>query len=253
MVLPADKPERPGGRLLGVEKVPTFNRNSVTADVVRSVLQLIADLELEPGTRLPSERQLSEALGVGRSSVREAVKTLTLLGLIDVRHGDGMYLRSNDLDVLSALVEWGLMLHQRRVIDLAEARRHLEVAAAGLAATRRGDGELADMRAAVDRMVVAAAQGDKQAMVVADIAFHRGVAAASKNVVIADILSSAESLLGVWITRVLDKFGLDDQTHLEHDEILAAIERGDRAEAEDTMRRHMERGFQRLEATLSDS
>ena len=92
---------------------------------------------LLPGDRLPSERELSRTFGVGRSAVRDALKPLTLLGIIDVRQGDGTYLRATESELLPKAVEWGLLLGQPGALDLVEARRHIEVALATLAAQRR--------------------------------------------------------------------------------------------------------------------
>ena len=80
---------------------------------------------------MPSERKLAEALGVGRSIVRQALKSLTVLGLLDVRQGDGTYLRRTDSPFLPVAIEWGLLLGVKRATDLVEARHYLEVVIAG--------------------------------------------------------------------------------------------------------------------------
>ncbi|MEV0354153.1 GntR family transcriptional regulator [Nonomuraea sp. NPDC050680] len=92
-------------------------------DIARQLLSQLLSGHLAPGTRLPSERQLSETLGVGRSTVREALKALDVLGIIEVRQGDGTYLRQSTSSLLPSAIEWGLMLGQPQVLDLIEASK----------------------------------------------------------------------------------------------------------------------------------
>ena len=80
------------------------------AQVARLLLDYLLAGNVRPGTRLPSERRLAEELGVGRSVVREALKSLGLLGLVEVRQGDGTYLRRIESDLLPRVIEWGLLL-----------------------------------------------------------------------------------------------------------------------------------------------
>ena len=121
-------------------------REPLTSEITRRLLDYLLSGTIEPGDRMPSERKLAEALGVGRSIVRQAIKSLTVLGLIDVRQGDGTYLRRTDSPFLPVAIEWGLLLGVKRVTDLVEARHYLEVVIAGLAAERRGEAELSEMR-----------------------------------------------------------------------------------------------------------
>ena len=115
----------------------------------RLLLDYLLAGNVSPGTRLPSERQLAEELGVGRSVVREALKSLGLLGLVEVRQGDGTYLRRVESELLPRVIEWGLLLGERRTADLIEARQHLEVVTAQLAAARRDDDDVAALAAAL--------------------------------------------------------------------------------------------------------
>src|SRR5262249_32776093 len=149
---------------------------------------------------LPSERSLAEQLGVGRSVVREALKSLGLLGLIEVRQGDGTYVRQLESELLPKAIEWGLLLSESLTLDLVEARQHLEVITAQLAAARRDESDLAALKAALDGM-----RGEEniEAFVGYDIAFHLGVAEAARNSVLLGMLRNVQSLLRVWITRVI--------------------------------------------------
>ncbi len=225
-------------------------REAVSAEVARRLIDyLFFSGEITPGQRLPSERRLAEAFGVGRSVVREALKSLTLMGLIDVRQGDGTYLKQADSPLLSKAIEWGLMLGERKVRDLVEARRPVEVTAAQLAALRRDDAALAELDELMARMH--SADGADE-FVTADIAFHLRVAHASGNAVLADVLSGIQALLRVWIRRVIAAAGETTTTCREHEAVLAAIHAGDPAGAADAMAAHLDAAAARLLATLRD-
>src|SRR5271165_5773881 len=93
-------------------------REPISAEIAKKLLDYLLSGVLVPGDRLPSERELSKAFGVGRSAIRDALKPLTLLGIIDVRQGDGTFLRATESEFLPKVIEWGLLLGERRAIDL---------------------------------------------------------------------------------------------------------------------------------------
>lgn len=224
-------------------------RESVTTEVSRKLLEYLLAGHFQPGDRLPSERRLAEALGVGRSVVREALKSLTLLGLVDVRQGSGTYLKSTESDLLPKVIEWGLLLGAKRTRDLVEARRYLEVVVAGLAAERRDQSDIDDLGRQLKSMQ--AAEGDKEAFVAADVEFHIRVAEAARNETLFQIMTSVRSLLRVWISRVMDR--PDAQmaaTAAEHAPIYDAIKAGDVQAARTAMEQHMQWAYARLEETI---
>src|SRR3954471_12754302 len=156
----------------GMTKIRALNRNSVVSDVVSQLLNYLVSNRIGPGEKLPSERALSEKLGLGRSSVREAVKSLHLLGLLDVRQGDGTYLRGTESAVLPQILEWGLILGRPRPLHLIEARHQLEVFAARRAAERIPPAGAAQLDACLERMAAAEARGNIEGCIEADIDFH---------------------------------------------------------------------------------
>jgi GntR family transcriptional repressor for pyruvate dehydrogenase complex len=206
---------------------------------------------VRPGEKIPSERKLAEALGVGRSVVREALKSLTLLGLVDVRQGDGTYLRSAESDLLPKSIEWGLMLGQKRTRDVIEARRYLEEILAGLAAERRDEDDLAVLRGHLAAMRLAAS--DPSAFVAADVAFHLRITQAARNDMLAQVMSAIVTLLQIWIARVMSIPGNFDPSVAEHVAVLDALEGGNATAARAAMHAHMDAAYQRLETTLPDA
>ena len=177
------------------------SREPLATDIVRQLLDHLLEGRLGAGDKLPSERSLAGTMRVGRSVVREALRTLTLLGLIEVRQGDGNYIKSTESDVLPTVIEWGLLLGARQTEDLVEARCHLEVLVAGLAAERRNEDNLHDLQRAISRMWAAGSDPEKYAE--ADIAFHQRISLAARNETLHRVMLSIQSLLRVWIPRVI--------------------------------------------------
>ncbi|WP_318843138.1 FadR/GntR family transcriptional regulator [Myceligenerans pegani] len=233
--------------IAGLKPVRLARPEPPSSEVARALLDYILSGQVGPGQKLPSERQLSDALGVGRSVVREGIKSLGLLGLLEFRHGGGTYVRSSESDLLPRAIEWGLLLGERRVTDLVEARQHLEVLLAELAAVRRTDTQLSAIRAAKDRMDEARTT---EQFVAADVDFHLAVATASNNSALANIHSSIASLLRVWIHRNIEAAGSFDRSRREHAPILDAIRDRDPVAAASAARAHMSAAGKRLRATI---
>jgi GntR family transcriptional repressor for pyruvate dehydrogenase complex len=226
----------------------TARRPTPAAEVTSLLLDHLLSGKVEPGERIPSERKLTETLRVGRSAVREAIKSLSLLGLLDVRQGDGTYLNGASSNLLPQVLEWGLILGEPRVRDLIEARSHIECALAGLAAERATDADVEELRALLDAMN--AAGDDIPAYVEADIALHLRLAQVSGNQVLSDLLARIQSLLRVWARRVLEHAG-ETATSLDmHSPIVAAVAAHDPAAARAAMDAHTARASRRLHEAL---
>lgn len=237
--------------MASLEPIDLSSRETISTEITRRLLEYLLAGHVQPGDRIPSERQLAATLGVGRSVVREALKSLTLLGLVEVRQGDGTYLKRADSELLPQVIEWGLLLGEKRVDDLIEAREHLEVLVAGLAAERRDEGALRDLRTHLDQMHEA--MGDADRFVAADVAFHLRVAEASGNGTLHSIMSGIRTLLQVWISRVMHAASDYRPSYDDHVAILEAIEAGDVAASRAAMVRHMERAERRLRDTTVEA
>lgn len=227
--------------------ISPIKREPLATEIARRLVEFILSGQVEPGTRMPSERALAEAFGVGRSAMREALKALTLIGLVEVRQGDGTYLRKADSALLPELFEWGLLLGEQRTIDLVEARQEIETVIVGLAAKRRTERELTDLRAILERMGQAR---DIAAFVDADVQFHLRLAEAAGNSALRDIHSSVQALLRTWIARVVAASGDTRPSYEEHIPILEAVASGDVAAARAAMEAHMSSAAERLRGTL---
>lgn len=221
------------------------------AETARRVLVRIADEGLGDGDRLPAERRLAAELGVGRSAVREALAALDLLGVVDSRHGSGTYLTGGRADLLPQTVEWGLVVGRPETLHLVEARRHLEVALAGIAARQVTPDGLLHLSQTLQAMHRTGAAGDVDGFVDADVAFHLAVAEVSGNTVLAGMLGSVRSLLGVWMSRAVRADGGHvHDTLAEHGAVLDALAAGRTPAAERAMRTHVRNAEGRLLRTL---
>ena len=238
-----------GEHVPGVLQLSALSRESPVTEIARVLLGQLLNGHIAPGTRLPSERQLAQTLDVGRSAIREALKALDVLGLIEVRQGDGTYLKGDSSDLLPQAIEWGLMLGQPRTQDLVEARRHLEVVITRLAAERID----ADGLAALERNLATMREAPTTAeFVEADIAFHMTLARAGGNSVLNDVLHSVRALLRVWIRRAIAEAGSVDRTCAEHRRVLDALAAHDPDAAAAAMHDHMQAANTRLQASLAD-
>ncbi len=230
--------------------VSPIKREPLATEIARRLVEFILSGQVEPGARMPSERALAEAFGVGRSAMREALKALSLIGLIEVRQGSGAYLRKADSALLPELIEWGLLLGEQRTLDLVEARQEIEVVIAGLAARRRSNEDITALRVLLERMGNAPTI---PAFVEADVQFHLRIAETAGNSALRDIHSSVQALLRTWIARVIEASGDSMPSFHEHEPILAAIEAGDSVAAQEAMATHMSSAAERLRNTLSDA
>src|SRR2546425_11987327 len=156
------------------------------AQVVAHVRRLIDRGALGPGARLPPERDLAAQVGVSRPTVRAGLRTLAALGVVRSRRGSGTYIPDGPPRLGVEALSFIAALHKFTVDDVYEARRVLEVGAAGLAAERATPEQLATLADEVAGLFASLA--DRQVFLVHDINFHRGVAAASGNPIVASLV-----------------------------------------------------------------
>ena len=231
--------------------LPAFqleSRESVESELTRKLMDYLIAARLRPNDRLPSERQMVEALGVGRAALRTALKSLSLLGVVEQRPGAGTFLGNSTSDLLPRVIEWGLLLGENRIRDIMEARENLEVILAGYAAERRTEDDLGRLRELIDAMRQAGNDTDRY--VECDIRFHLAIAEMAQNEVLAGILRNLQSLLQAWARRVLNAAGETASSLAMHVPILEAVEAGDSERARDAMTAHMDRASRRLRAAI---
>ncbi|WP_433088711.1 FadR/GntR family transcriptional regulator [Dactylosporangium sp. CA-052675] len=227
----------------------TLPSGSAVSAVATSLLDLFTGGSLEPGTRLPPERQLAATLGVGRSAVREALAALEILGIVEVRAGAGTFLRGSTSELLPQSLSWGMLIGRRSTEDLVELRGALEIYAARLAAERMSPQSVARLGAHLERM--RSSRADVAAFVEADQRFHQELADATGNATLVDLLRIIRSLLRVWVDRAVHEPEQIDLAIAEHVAVHDAIVAGNGDAAASAMAVHMVTAGRRLLADAS--
>ncbi|MCO5967542.1 FadR/GntR family transcriptional regulator [Actinoallomurus soli] len=197
---------------------PVPRRGALSDEVIARLRQQITSGAWPVGSRIPTEPELVEQLGVARNTVREAVRALAHNGMLDIRQGSGTYVVATS--ELSGVMRRRFAEVGR--LDVIEVRGALEAAAAGLAAARRTDEDLRRLDALLAGREKAWASGDRDAFVDADAAFHLAVVAASHNEVMAELYAD----LGQVIRDSLrEHFGaeLSPEGYMDHSRLLDAI------------------------------
>ena len=217
-----------------------IKRITTSKAVVQQVLELISKGMLGPGDKLPPEQELTAQLEVSRASVREAIGSLSLVGLVVTRHGQGAYITEELSDFIDTLAGWSVLVGESDIAKLMEVRQPLEVLAAGLAAERATPDDIATRRQSLIDLENSA--DDIEEQVKADLHFHRLISQASYNPVLHRIMRSLRGLMErsiVETTLAASKFGMTPQTVDVHYEILDAIECGNPELARQATEKHM--------------
>lgn len=219
-------------------------------DVYREVVDRIRDLikahDLDVGDRLPSERALAEALEVSRVSVRQAIKVLENMGLLESRVGSGTYVKELGVDAVVNIMLERLPIDERLQDELVDARAAIEQRVLALAFARRTSPQFQAVR---DAMAAREASlrhgGDDDELGSIDMYFERALGEVCGNRVLALMQAAVHEM---WILS-WGKLGMlpggKHKLHAEHQEILAALDAGDLALAHEVMARHLDRPIER--------
>lgn len=215
----------------------TPGKDDVTQSLILQFQQMLRDGRFSQGDRLPPERELAAHFNVARSSLRQALKVLEILGVIRQRVGDGSYLNSDAAALLSVPLEFLFLLDDTTVQDLIELRMLMEPGLASLAAQRATEDDIQMLRRSIRDLEKSGS--DRLKLVSSDLLFHRSIFQASKN-------RTAENLFHN-IHRAMAKMMLVTSQLVElehtlafHKPILKAIERRDAKAAARLMEEHLE-------------
>lgn len=198
---------------------------AITDEAIEKIKEMIVSGALRPGDRLPREADLAERLGLSRNSLREAVKALSLIHVLDVRQGDGTYVTSLEPSVLLDAMGFVIDFHRDdTVLDFLEVRRILEPAATAMAAARMTQGEITELRLLLDKL---GEDPSVEELVANDLEFHRRIALGSGNQVLCSLvegLSGPTQRARIW--RGLTQESAVARTVAEHRAICDAIAAG---------------------------
>ena len=222
---------------------------TLVASIVEQLVELIQSGALKPGDKLPSERQLIQMLGVGRSSVREALQGLVMMGLVEVRPGQGSYVKSNLHSFVPDLSKPDLsdnLLREMR-LQLIEARRVIEVAISGQAAARARPQQLEQWRATFDDYARYIDDFSDPRYLAAHVDFHLSLADMSQNPFNVMLVNAAIQAVPQTLRerefrypKSIDLRQLRESQVKLHRDILDAVTSGDPERAEAAMQAHMD-------------
>ncbi|MFC8968968.1 FadR/GntR family transcriptional regulator [Streptomyces sp. NPDC057094] len=222
---------------------------AVTDEAIEKIKGMIVSGALRPGDRLPKESELAADLGLSRNSLREAVRALSLIRILDVRQGDGTYVTSLDPQLLLEALSFVVDFHRDdTVLEFLAVRRILEPAATAMAATLIGEAELDALADQLDKL---GPEPSVEALVAADLDFHRGIVRTSGNSVLCSLLdglSGPTTRARVW--RGLTQEDAVSRTLHEHRAILAALRDRDAEAARSWATVHIASVEQWLRSTL---
>jgi GntR family transcriptional repressor for pyruvate dehydrogenase complex len=209
----------------------TPRRQSLVEEVTQNLLQRLASGVLQPGDRMPTEKELSAELGVGRSSIREAMRTLEMLNVIEIRHGIGTFVTMVQPSLLVNPKHLRHVVDRQGLLDLLELRKIVEVESAALAAKRATAAEIQILREDVRALEKGVMEGRRPPE---DMGFHLNIAQATHNPRFAEISR--------WIVAFyeLDPDIPNEKDVQAHDRICEAIAMGDEEAARRAMREHLE-------------
>ena len=213
-------------------------KTRVFEGIAQQIQRLIVDGTLKPGDRLPPERELAERFGVGRSSVRDAIRTLELVGLVVPRHGEGTVVADVSPEAVVTPIASVLIRKRELIGELLDVRKMIEPPLAARAAVRATEEDVARLEDVLRRQREKMLRGEST--VEEDTEFHYLVALAAKNTVVRSVLDVLMGLLRETRALSLQTRGRPQRSLAGHRRVLEAIKRHDPDAAERAVREHVE-------------
>ena len=218
-------------------QIQQVKRRRLHEDIIHQLQSLIRQGVLKHGDRLPPERDLAEQFKVSRSSVREAIRSLELQGLVVSKRGSGTFINTDNLGSVLALLAASLGPGEDALGDIFEMRRLLEPPIAALAAQRATPEEVQRMQDILEEQHRQVRQGETG--VEADTAFHFALASATHNTALLKVVSAVEDILQRSRDRSLQEPGRPQRSLESHHEVLQMVVTGDSRGAQEAMEHHL--------------
>jgi len=229
-----------------ISPLKPVSRTTLSEQVALQLAAEVAAKRWQPGDKLPSEAELCRAFNVGRSTLREALKSLAFVGIIRMRAGGGSYVAERPSKYVNRpLLARGILNTEKEVTDLSEARLVLETELASLCARRVTRRELATLEDLTRKMKVAKGE-DRAKFQQLDLEFHLSIAASSKNEVLVELLGHIRGALQELIRKSLLPPNGMNLACKQHEKILAALKQHNSAAARKAIRAHLstfQRGY----------
>lgn len=233
-------------------RVARIERRRLSDQIIDQFVGMISRGELKVGDMLPPEPELMRQFDVGRSSLREAIGALSLIGIVSVRPGYGTQIIASNDTFLQKPLEWSISIRNETVEELIEARVVLEEAVAGVAAIKATNEEIAELNDIVKQ--INGVKKNRKKTVPLDVLFHQTIAKSSHNSVLARTVSELRHLIRVWLDQNASFVSNEDIDRLlvAHTEIVQAMQKRDAEKARSAMRDHLLASSKNLRLTLID-
>jgi len=228
-----------------------FKHDPLYEKIALHIENLVSSGKLQPGNRLPSERELAEGLGVGRGVVREAVKLLAERGLVTISPGRGTFVSGLDPKFHSEQLGRLFRRGGHSYNDLHEVRQILEVEIAGLAAQKATPADLEKMRQAIEEMDATVSPFTQSEFIKADTAFHAALAEATHNSVFPLFMDVLMDLLEEPRFMMSQMPDVPARSQAHHRLIFESVQRGDAAAARQAMWQHTQQVAEDMEVTIN--
>lgn len=222
-----------------------LKRTRLYEEIVKQILGLMKEGKLKPGDKLPPERKLAEDLHVSRTAIREALRSLEMMGYIESNVGGGTYIKSISLENVMNPFSAMLAQDEKLLRDLIDVRLILETEIASLAAKRSTPEKIEMIQSALDQMESEIESG--QNCIGGENAFHDALAVASENSAMSIILDMCSELLERTRLATLNIPGQPRKSLEDHRVIFEAIKQGDSKAAAKAMREHLQKALKNLE------
>ncbi|MCJ7688760.1 MAG: FadR family transcriptional regulator [Clostridiaceae bacterium] len=213
----------------------------VYEQVILQIKDMIDKGILKKGDKLPSERALVEQLQISRTSIREALRALEVIGLIDCRQGEGNYIKESFQDNLFEPLSIMFMLEESNQDEIWELRKMMEVEASGLAAKRITDDKLQELKEIFQRFMNSV---DEDVTAEIDKEFHYKIAECSGNILVFNILKTVSTLVDHFIVDARKLILVQEKNKKilfdQHKNVYLAIEKRNSAAARQAMREHLD-------------
>ncbi|QHN03281.1 FadR family transcriptional regulator [Granulicella sp. WH15] len=229
-------------------KIRRVAKTSISDEIVDQIMSLIASGDLKPGQQLPSERELCKDFGAGRSSLREALRCLCIVGVLTARVGEGTSVALDGAKFLGKIVEWRIITEKHDIENLMEVRTALESITAANVARLGNEEHLAKLEKLLAKMETVV--NDQKRFAQLDLEFHVSLAAASENFLIYDLVSMIRGQLERALATVLVAPHALPNTLKEHTAIVNAIRKRDPVAASESMQAHLKAHLKRYQSAL---
>jgi DNA-binding FadR family transcriptional regulator len=221
-------------------KVMQIEKTTIAQNIVQQLIDLIMNGTIGHGEKLPSEKQLMELFGVGRSSLREAIRALVTLGLIEVRVPEGTFVKETFGDFFTKHLGLMSRISFDNIVELIEARLAIEADIAELAAKKATGEDVDKLEEALSLMKQANQDGDNERFLQADLKFHFILAEVGRNSFMLHVMTILRDVCREWIKNVIQLESSKEVAIQQHEKVFEAVRRNDAENARIAMKEHLQ-------------